>query len=238
MPDLRGSVEEQLAARLAVYGLELRGWFAIEAADIPAGTDGVAPGMAALLIGNHGRAMWDACSHQAEFHDGLANPMDRWTRRVILAALAELPNPAKALFPFGADLWPFQRFARRAMGLKPSPLGLLIHPQYGLWHALRAAIVFKDVELNGAPVHKVIHACDECTEKPCLSACPVNAFTDFGFAVAACRSWLDGMQSSQTDSRNSNCMADGCAARNACPVGSHWRYDEAQLRFHMTAFRG
>ncbi|HSO48482.1 MAG TPA: hypothetical protein VLQ68_11185, partial [Rhizobiaceae bacterium] len=156
--------------------------------------------MAALLIGNHGRAMWDACSREAEFLDGLPNPMDRWTRRVILAALAELPDRATALFPFGAELWPFQRFAKRAMGLKPSPLGLLIHPQYGLWHALRAAIVFPHVDLGGAPVHKVIHACDDCIEKPCLSTCPVNAFSDSGFAVAACRSWLDGNGSSQNDS--------------------------------------
>ncbi len=216
----------------------MRGWFAIEAGDIPAGVEGVAPGAAALLIGNHGRAMWDACSREAEFCDGLPNPMDRWTRRVILDALAEMPDPATALFPFGPDLWPFQRFARRAMGLKPSPLGLLIHPQYGLWHALRAAIVFPDIDFIGASAHKMINTCDECAEKPCLNACPVNAFADTGFAVAACRSWLDGVGSPDGDSRNPDCMADGCAARNACPVGRQWRYDEAQLRFHMTAFRG
>lgn len=238
MSDLRALIEGRLAPTLGVHGLEMCGWFAIEASDIPVGSDDIDPGMRALLIGNHGRAMWEACSRKAEFYDGLANPMDRWTRRVILAALAELPDRATALFPFGAKLWPFQRFAKRAMGLKPSPLGLLIHPQFGLWHALRAAIVFPDLDFGGAFTPKVIHACDHCAEKPCLSACPVNAFTETGFAVAACRSWLDGAQSSQIDSRKPDCMADGCAARNACPVGQQWRYDEAQLRFHMTAFRG
>ncbi len=238
MPDRPGPVEARLAAGLSSRGLEMRGWFAIEAGDIPPGVEAVKLGMAALLIGNHGRAMWDACSHDIEFRDGLPDPMDRWTRRIVGDALGDLPHPALALFPFGAELWPFQRFARRAMGIEPSPLGLLIHPQYGLWHALRAAIVFPDIELKGAPAHKVIHACDECREKPCLSTCPVNAFTTAGFAVAGCRSWLDGLPSSQSDSRKPDCMAEGCAARNACPVGRQWRYDEAQLRFHMAAFRG
>jgi hypothetical protein len=222
---------------MAGQGLEPRGWFGLEAADIPAGAE-LEPGAAALLIGNHGRAMWHAFAASPEFSDGRPDPMDRWTRRVVLGALAGLPQPSRALFPFGADLWPFQRFAKRAMGLKPSPLGLLIHPQYGLWHALRAAIVFPQIDAPEPQVRELIHPCDACIEKPCLNTCPVNAFSPSGFAVTACRSYIDGPISSQSDSSGPDCMNEGCAARNACPVGAEWRYGEAQLRFHMDSFRG
>ena len=32
--------------------------------------------------------------------------------------------------------WPFQQWARRAEPVHPSPIGVLIHPRYGLWHRL------------------------------------------------------------------------------------------------------
>jgi hypothetical protein len=230
-------IEEMFAGLLAGKGLELRGWFALEAGDIPAGAQGVAPGMTAVLIGNHGPAMWDAFAGSPELGDGEPHPMDRWTRRTVHEAVGRVEIPAVALFPFGAELWPFQRFAKRAMGLSPSPLGLLIHPRYGLWHALRAAIVFPQMQPFPAQVHKVIHPCDTCIEKPCLNACPVGAFSSFGFDVAACRGWLEGGRSSHIDSSGPDCMGKGCAARNACPVAQQWRYSEAQLRFHMAAFR-
>ena len=35
----------------------------------------------------------------------------------------------------------------RAEGLKPSPIGILMHPQFGLWHAYRGALLF-DVEIE------------------------------------------------------------------------------------------
>ena len=42
-----------------------------------------------------------------------------------------------ALFPFGGPPhFPFQQWARRAEPVHPSPIGLLIHPIYGLWHSL------------------------------------------------------------------------------------------------------
>jgi hypothetical protein len=238
MTDVRRLLEAQLSTALAGQGLEPRGWFTVEAGDIPAGAGEILPGNSALLIGNHGRAMWDAFAQSPEHGDGSPDPMDRWTRRVILEAMDTLPLGGKALFPFGAQLWPFQRFAARAMGLKASPLGLLIHPRYGLWHALRAAILFPELGPSAARVHTLIHPCDECLEKPCLSTCPVSAFDGTGFAVKACRGYLDMTVSSQNDSSLPDCMDDGCAARNACPVGREWRYGEAQLRFHMASFRG
>jgi len=239
-------IAAELKALLRPAGLVPRGWFRLEARDIPTGETNIQPGMAALLIGNAGPAMWRAFSESVEFEGDLGDPMDRWTARVVHSALGQIDNNAIVLFPFGAEVWPFQRFAARALGIAASPIGILIHPRFGLWHALRAAIVFPQVEILPQPVRKSIHPCDECLEKPCLSACPVNAFSEDGFAVQACRSYLDSSSPSDSDSSGGarsrghgpDCMESGCAARNACPVGARHRYASEQLRFHMRAFRG
>ena len=48
---------------------------------------------------------------------------------------------AKAFFPSGGlPYWPFQQWARRAEPVHPSPVGILIHPRYGLWHSYRGAL--------------------------------------------------------------------------------------------------
>ena len=50
---------------------------------------------------------------------------------------------ARAVYPFDMDPpWPFLTWARAANAGHISPLGLNIHPAYGLWHAYRAALLF------------------------------------------------------------------------------------------------
>lgn len=228
----------QLAALLAPQGMVLRGWFEIEAGDVLKTDAGIKAGMPALLVGNHGPALWHSFQTSPESRDGLPDPMDRWTRRVVTEACRILEQAFAALFPFGKTVWPFQQFAHRAMGISASPLGILIHPQFGLWHGLRAAIVFPGLAKTREVPEKMIHPCAKCIEKPCLSACPVSAFSERGFDIAACRSYLDSTAPSQSDSTLPDCMRQGCAARNACPIGREWRYDGAQLGFHMCAFGG
>jgi epoxyqueuosine reductase QueG len=117
----------------------------------------------------------------------------------------------------------------RAEGLKASPLGILIHPVYGLWHAYRAALVAPAIAEGIEPAAEAAHPCDSCSEKPCLNACPVDAFTPSGYNVPACAAYL-------ASTAGKTCRHGGCAARNACPVGAEFRYSEPQLRFHMAAF--
>ena len=238
----QNKISGALAERLAPLGMSVLGWFAVlplECSDSELA--GYGP---AVLIGNKGGAMWPVFAASAEFRDSKPDPMDRWTRRVLGEIAMELVPQARQLFPFGETVWPFQRWAGRAMGVSQSPLGLLVHREYGLWFALRAALVFPQSDAAGEKVIQRVdelnHPCLECDEKPCLNACPVTAFSKSGFAVNACRSYLDSIQSSQTDSSLTampNCMDKGCAARNACPVGREWRYGEAQLQFHLQAFK-
>lgn len=208
----------ELSRALDSCGLILRGGFYPDA-----GETGLEAAGTVLLVGNAGPAMWEAFApHIGEAPD----PLNRWTTQIV-EPIAQMFG-ARALYPFGAPHWPFQRWALRAETLYPSPLGLLIHPEYGLWHAWRAALLFTDrlpLVRGSAPPSP----CESCVEMPCLEACPVGAFSGRRYDVPACATHLASPAMA--------CGAVGCHARNACPVGQAWRYPEAQIRFHMAAFR-
>jgi hypothetical protein len=208
---------EDLAAALRPHGLIPRGGFALAAAD------GLGEGTL-VMVGNAGPAIWGAFLPQAE--DG-ADPLDRWTKKVIDPVAATFG--ARAIYPFDRPHPPFQRWAMRAEGLKASPLGILIHPVCGLWHAYRAALVVPGSVEELHAGDQARHPCDSCSEKHCLSTCPVDAFTPGGYDVPACAAYL-------SSAAGGSCKAGGCAARNACPVGPDFRYSDAQIRFHMAAF--
>ncbi|RDD61211.1 4Fe-4S dicluster domain-containing protein [Ferruginivarius sediminum] len=222
-----GSGIAAIAEAVAAHGLLLRGGFHPEGAvDAPALDDGRTPGTL-LLVGNAGPAMWRVFSASAEAADGQPHPMDRWSRRVI----GELARRfgARAIFPFeGPPYYPFQRWARRAEAVHVSPLGILIHPEYGLWHAYRGALAFPG-RLALPPPDERPSPCDSCPDKPCLSACPVHAFSSRGYDVAACAGYLDSPG-------GRDCLDKGCLARRACPVGREYLYEPGQAAYHMAAF--
>ena len=88
--------------------------------------------------------------------------------------------------PMDRPIFPFQRWAMKVEPVFPSPIGILIHPDYGLWHAYRAAICLH----QAIPVPSRDDRpspCDSCADKPCLSTCPVGAFSRDGYDVPALR---------------------------------------------------
>jgi ferredoxin len=210
-----------LSGALEKHGLILRGGFH------PGPEDGeLAAAGTLLLVGNAGPAMWHAF---APHDDEEPDPLNRWTTRVIEPIAGRFG--ARALYPFGKPHFPFQRWAERSETLYPSPLGILIHPEYGLWHAFRAALLFSK-RLPLPPRQEAPNPCESCAEKPCLSACPVNAFDGRRYDVEICASHL----ATTEPARHADCLEMGCHARNACPIGAKWRYPKAQIRFHMAAF--
>lgn len=213
---------------LAAHGLHVRGGFVADAADELPRVAGAAPARAVLLVGNVGSSLWEAFRAAPELHDGRPDPLDRWSRR-IGDEIADRFG-ALAVYPFGGPPhYPFQRWARRAEALPASPIGLLIHPHHGLWHAYRFALLLAAVppDLPTAPGQP--SPCASCAERPCLNACPVAAFGARGYDVVACASLLRA----QPDGA---CAAEGCLARRACPHGTHARYRPEHARFHMHAF--
>ena len=205
-------------------GLVARGAFALDEIDRRAGLDGV---NAIVLVGVAGARGWSAFADSPEARDRLAHPLDRWSRRVVGALAAALG--ARALYPFdGPPHWPFQRWAMRAEPVHVSPLGLLIHPDYGLWHSYRGALGFAEPIAIPAFAPRP-SPCDACPARPCLSACPVGAFAPGGYDVAACAAHL-------RQEAGRVCMERGCLARRACPIGAEDAHEPAQARFHMRAF--
>lgn len=218
-----------LQASAAGYGLILRGGFRPQAGDgVPDLPDGRQPA-AVVMLGNAGPQMFDQFRQSPEAADGQPHPLDRWTRRVV-AALADRAG-ALALLPFDGPPWhPFQRWAIRAEPVAASPTGMLIHPDFGLWHAYRGALAFADA--IRLPAHDGRPApCVSCVGRPCLSACPVGAFTPDGYDVGRCRAHV-------AVPAGDRCRGQGCLARSACPVGQAYRPDPAQAAFHMAAFLG
>jgi hypothetical protein len=215
-------VIEGLRSAVQTEGLAVLGGFYPDAGDLVPGNAGTL-----VMIGNVGSAIFP--TFQASPEASGPQPMDGWTRRVV-GTIADRVG-AEALFPFdGPPFHPFQRWTRRAdPRFSSSPLGLLIHEEFGLWTALRAALLFGErldlpvLQAGGSP-------CDTCDGRPCLSACPVGAFVPARYDVTACRAHL-GTLSGQ------DCMMGGCLARRACPVGRAHAFTRTHAAFHMRAFR-
>jgi hypothetical protein len=208
-------------------GLAVRGAFHPQPRDFEA----IFPGLAVqtlVMLGFTDGAQWAHFTRSPEALDGLAHPLDRWSRRVISLLAREWR--AADIYPNGPPTppLPFQRLAARAEPVHQSPIGLLIHPTWGLWHAYRGALLLPDrIALPRKAAS--VHPCTACTVKPCLTSCPVQAFRPDGFDLAACTRHVRGEAGSE-------CRERGCRARDACPVGTEFRYSADQLRFHMRAF--
>lgn len=177
-----------------------------------------------ILIGNAGPQMFRRFARE---RDPSRDAMDDWTRDTVSVLAQGLD--ARAVYPFDMDPpWPFLSWARRGGAGHVSPLGLNIHPSYGLWHAYRAALLFP-VEFDIPAQHPGPHPCESCAAKPCLTSCPVGAFDGRSYDVPACAAHI-------ASPAGAGCMRGGCLARHACPVGQDYAYAPEQAQFHMRAF--
>lgn len=217
---------QRLRGEVTRFGLTVRAVFAPCAGDaVPPLADGRAARTLAL-VGNVGSSLWPAFSTSPEFADGQPHPLDRWSRRIGEGVAADVGG--RALFPFGGPPHhPFQRWAMRGGTLFPSPIGLLIDPQHGLWHAFRFAIALPDTTAEVAAASS--SPCLTCVARPCLRACPVDAFGEGEYRHRECADYL-------AEHPDAACWRIGCLARHACPVGAISRYLPAHASFHMRAF--
>ncbi|MCY3768867.1 MAG: hypothetical protein OXG56_05815 [Gammaproteobacteria bacterium] len=206
------------------YGLVVRGGFHPGRDDgIPEIADGV-PAGSLVLLGNAGSSLWECFSVSPEYSDGRPDPLDRWSEGVGLELARHFSG--RAFFPFGGPPHqPFLEWARKSESLQSSRLGMLIHPEYGLWHAYRFALALRPriPEFSGKPAGPDI--CASCVEQPCLQACPVEAFTGTRYDVESCYGYLKS-------NRESSCRRETCLARAACPEGGAFRYQAEHAGFH------
>jgi len=217
---------EDIEAALVPFGLKLRGIVALNDKEIREYE--FTKGSFLALVGNIGSSYWPVFSHSPEFADGDADPLDRWSLRVAAEVAPKLN--AVPVFPFqGPPYLPFQQWAKRAEDLNQSPIGLMMHPELGLWHSYRFALLLKgEFEITQSRQES---PCLTCTDQPCLNTCPVKAFSSEGYDVDSCANYLK-----QTPS--ADCFQHGCMARFECPAGRQYRYLDVQSQFHLSAFIG
>jgi len=132
---------------------------------------------------------------------------------------------ASILYPGKADV-SLIKLGELAGWSKPSPLGLGIHPRYGLWFAYRLLLLSEEALLpESEDKQEAVSPCLSCQNTPCVTACPAEAVKfDSLFNIQRC--------ANHRLSENSSCERV-CLARSACPVAQQYRYSAAQYEHHM-----
>lgn len=177
-----------------------------------------------LVIGSGGTTLWDGFLRSVAEQPArleLDGPLDA---RVVEAIAAVPADPSRLWIRCAADDGQhvdFRSLARDAGLGHPSRLGLLLHPTYGPWFALRAACFTTDaLPVTGPLVTPT--PCEGCAA-PCTAACPVGAIGPGGWSFAPCVGFQE---------RDPTCHG-GCLARAACVVGREHAYGALQHRYHQ-----
>ena len=187
-----------------------------------------------VVIGNGGRTFWEGfcayCAAQPEYLRTHEHPLDDYTSRGYRgradSGLERSNATYRYLYPFRFWTEPvsFMHLARAAGLAGPSILGVVIHPVYGPWLALRAAILLNQ-ELSTSPAAGGFDPCPTCVERACMATCPASAISiDKGWDIPACvqhRLQVTG-----------DCV-DRCHARYNCVYGREYRYSIEELQYHQ-----
>ncbi len=180
------------------------------------------------LLGCGGRAFGDALRRSTR-HLAQADPVQSYSESAVAEEVARQSRAgrgARAAFAWeqrGGRFADFLALGRRAGLGVSSRLGLLLHPVYGPWWALRAIVL---TETEG-PLTGALDGFDPCGDcpAPCSAACPARAPGPAGFDVGACARHRAG---------TGGC-AERCDARRACPVGADHAYARDLERRHQAA---
>ena len=178
-----------------------------------------------ILLGPLEPGFWPYFTASDEYRDQAADPLDRWSTRVVGALADSLGG--HPFFPFGGPPYqPFLRWAQESGRAHASPVGLLVHDTAGMMVSYRGAIGFSYEISMPKPE---LNPCESCADTPCVTACPVDALGGETYDVDGCKADLDRP--------GNDCMARGCAVRRACPISQTYARLEDQSAFHMRAFR-
>lgn len=218
---------EEWAIECSEIGLNVHAWLALDtvASSLPfVPPEGV---KSVFLLGSTGSAFWERFQHHLKVHPQWGqqpDPLDRFTRWALehwSVRWSSTLGIDRILYSFEGPPWiDFVQWAKYAGWGESGPLGLSVHPQFGPWVGLRAAVLTSFVpDAYAMPLtHSV---CLECSA-PCIQNCPAGAVMRTHWDVHTCSSH-----------RKKGECSTNCVARWSCPVGESYRYSTEQMAFHM-----
>ena len=180
----------------------------------------------AVVFGNGGAALWESMVEAIRTDPGrlttTEHPLDDHVQRALEAA-DRRPGRSRRWIRCAATeavMVDFRSLALAAGLGHASRMGLLLHPDYGLWTGLRAAcLTTEELPITGPLPGD--GPCDGCPA-PCADACPGSAFVDGSWDPGRCAAF----HVESTTCRGS------CASRRACPVGAAHAYGDEQETYH------
>ncbi len=180
-----------------------------------------------LILLGAGPGFWPVFNASDEAADAQPDPIDRWSTRVVDGLAARFA--ARPLYPFGGPPYaPFIDWALQSGRSFVSPVGMMVHDTTGLMVSYRGALHM--AQEIGLPVPDASSPCPACKDQPCTTACPVLALqAHTPYDPDRCHAYLD-------TGAGAECMANGCAARLACPLSAGAGRTPAQSAHHMKAF--
>ena len=176
-----------------------------------------------VVIANGGAAFWSALQAFGMRGD---DPVDAFSRHLAERFVAEhlQCDEALPLYP-GHYAIALQQLGALAGWHHPSPLGLGIHVEFGLWFAYRNAFLITQ-SLPATTARPSQSPCASCADKPCVSACPPGAVrAENSLELTTCIDFRLKPEST---------CATQCLARAACPVGAEHRYEDEQTTYHAS----
>jgi len=182
----------------------------------------------AIVLAAGGPEFFRAFRRSPEASGRSDHPVDDFARRIVDAAARPAGTASYYWQRHGGRYADFVELGRAAGLGSPGRLGLLLHPEYGPWLAIRAVVLW-DRALELAPSAALAPGafCAECPA-PCAGACPGGALPSEGFDPVACLG---------TRRQRSDC-AVRCAARHACVIGGEHAYDpDGEEYFGRAALR-
>jgi cyanocobalamin reductase (cyanide-eliminating) / alkylcobalamin dealkylase len=190
------------------------------------------PAHLALVIGNT-RALWPKFLAALRRESELAHsehPLDSYTERSVTRAVTEAVSravtarelPVRVRWSHAAGEQPvaMQHLAHAAGLAYLSESHLSVHPTYGPWIGLRAAVSMGVLGPLG-PAPELRHPC---------GGCAAHCWPAFERALAALQAGLD-----QPTARANWQLLLAC--RDACPTGREHRYSDSQIRYHYLGDR-
>ena len=183
-----------------------------------------------IVIANGGSEMWEHFLSDIQKKPKMfieqEHPLDTWIQNFFEKIDPKPPSSRKWIRCAATDdFFDFRPLAIEAGLGHHSHMGLVIHPKYGLWISLRAAIFTK--EYFEPTLLNAENRCDTCP-KFCAQSCPGNAFTKNGWAISTCASFHHTSARCETS----------CQSRLSCPIGREYQHSRLAHHYHSNKLSG